>query len=110
MGGVYAVSQQSYANGVGTGNAGMVSYFAGSAEMTKTVGVIHCIAQCDTCGKQWENYKNAQAIEAKHAKLYGHIVRVDVGIIITYNGTGVPKESVGGRAPSQVELDATDPQ
>lgn len=54
--------------------------------MQKSGGVVHAFARCDNCGLEWNNYKNAQAVGASHAKKYGHIVRVDVGFSITYDG------------------------
>ena len=52
--------------------------------MIKKIGVVHCIAKCDDCGKEWMNYKNAQAVAARHAKAYGHTVRGEVGIVFEY--------------------------
>ena len=53
--------------------------------MKRKAGVVHCIAECRTCGKSWTNYKNAQAVGARHAKLTGHTVDVEVGLAIQYN-------------------------
>ena len=57
-------------------------------------GVVHAIAECETCGKTWTGYKNAQAVGARHSQLYGHIVHVEVGLAITY-GPGQKKEAKG---------------
>jgi len=54
--------------------------------MKKKIGVVHCIAECDTCGKTFQYYKNAQACAAKHAKDHGHIVRGEIGLAFTYDG------------------------
>jgi hypothetical protein len=57
-----------------------------NSNIKKTIGVHHSLAECQTCGKQWADMNNAQAVGAKHAKHYGHLVTVDVGITIKYNG------------------------
>lgn len=54
--------------------------------MRKSVGVVHCLALCLDCGKEFTCYKNAQALGAMHAKKYGHKVTVEVGLAVTYNG------------------------
>ena len=54
--------------------------------MKKTIGVVHVIAECKDCNWQTENYKNGQAIAAKHARKYEHVVIVDVGLIVEYDG------------------------
>ena len=56
--------------------------------MKKRIGVVHCIAECDDCGKSWTNYKNAQACAAIHAKTYKHKVSVEIGIACEYDGRG----------------------
>ena len=58
----------------------------GSNEMKKSIGVNHCIANCLDCDWSAQNYKNAQAIAAIHAKKYRHKVNGDVGIGFTYDG------------------------
>lgn len=55
--------------------------------MKKSGGVVHAQFQCETCGVEYGNYKNAQALAARHAKVYGHVVRGDVGLSFTYDGT-----------------------
>lgn len=52
----------------------------------KKIGVIHGIAECKTCGKRWEGYKNAQAVAARHAEKYKHLVRGEVGLGYEYDG------------------------
>jgi len=52
----------------------------------KKIGVIHCIAECNDCGKVFENYKNAQAVAFIHAQKYGHLVKGDVGLFFEYDG------------------------
>lgn len=54
--------------------------------MRKEGGVVHAVARCDDCGREFENYKNAQGLAAQHAKKYGHTVQVEVGIAYTYYG------------------------
>ena len=54
--------------------------------MKKSSGVVHAIATCVDCGWISSNYKNAQAVGAKHAKHYGHLVEVEVGIVSVYDG------------------------
>ena len=57
--------------------------------MKKTIGVVHVIAECKECEWRTESYKNGQAIAAKHAKKYEHVVIVDVGLVVEYDGKGV---------------------
>jgi len=54
--------------------------------MKKKIGVVHCIAKCEDCGKEFSNYPNAQALAAKHAKKYRHKVSGEVGIAFWYDG------------------------
>lgn len=54
--------------------------------MKKKIGVVHAIAKCDDCGREFMGYKNAQALAAQHAKIYKHKVQCEVGIAITYDG------------------------
>ena len=54
--------------------------------MKKSFGKVHTIAECEDCGWTASNYKNAQAIAAKHAKSKGHKVNVEVGIAGYYDG------------------------
>ncbi|MCK5604648.1 hypothetical protein KAR91_22355 [Candidatus Pacearchaeota archaeon] len=54
--------------------------------MKKKIGVVHAIATCEDCGKEFTNYKNAQALAAQHAKKYGHCVMGEVGIAFQYDG------------------------
>lgn len=55
--------------------------------MKKKIGVVHAIAWCETCGKEFTYYKNAQALGAQHAKKYGHLVRGEVGLSFEYDAT-----------------------
>ena len=55
--------------------------------MKKSSGLIHSLFWCEDCGAKFETYRNAQALAAKHAKKYGHLVRGEVGISIEYNGS-----------------------
>jgi len=54
--------------------------------MKKKIGVVSVIATCDDCGKEFTNYKNAQALAAQHAKKYGHLVMGEVSIAFQYDG------------------------
>ena len=54
--------------------------------MKKSIGVVHAIAKCEDCGREFVGYKNAQALAAQHAKTYGHVVRGEVGLAFTYDG------------------------
>lgn len=54
--------------------------------MKKSFGVVHGIAECQTCGWKTQSYKNAQALAAKHAKKYGHRVEGEVACAYTYDG------------------------
>ena len=54
--------------------------------MKKTTGVVHAVAHCEDCGWEATNYKNAQALGAKHAKTHKHLVLVEVGLASEYDG------------------------
>ena len=54
--------------------------------MNKKGGVIHVVAECEDCDWRTEEYKNGQAIAAKHAKSKNHKVRVEVGLVFEYDG------------------------
>lgn len=54
--------------------------------MKKSISVVHIFAECEDCGKSFENYKNGQALAAKHAKKYKHKVRGDIGLAFVYDG------------------------
>ena len=54
--------------------------------MKKRIGVVHAMVQCQTCGKEFSNYKNAQALGAQHAKRYGHVVKGEIALGFTYDG------------------------
>ena len=54
--------------------------------MKKSLGKSHTIAECFDCEWRTENYKNGQAIAAKHAKIYKHKVGIDIGISGHYDG------------------------
>jgi hypothetical protein len=54
--------------------------------LVKKFGKVHTIAQCDDCSWRSENYKNGQALAAKHAKHYKHRVSVEIGIAGEYDG------------------------
>ncbi len=54
--------------------------------LKKRIGVTHVFGECRDCGKRFENYKNGQAVAAKHAKDKGHLVTGDIGLSFRYDG------------------------
>jgi len=54
--------------------------------MKYSYGVVHGIAECEDCGWRTEEYKNAQATAAIHAKRHGHRVVGELGIDFSYDG------------------------
>ena len=54
--------------------------------MKKKTWKVHDCWNCRTCGKSYENYKNAQALAAKHARSRGHRVTGNVGLAYEYDG------------------------
>ncbi len=56
--------------------------------MKRQYGVVHGLANCETCGWNTQSYKNAQANAAKHAKRTGHRVAGEVGYAYWYDGEG----------------------
>ncbi len=54
--------------------------------MKKQLGKVHTIAQCEDCEWRSEDYKNGQAIAAKHAKHHKHKVNIDIGLGGYYDG------------------------
>lgn len=54
--------------------------------MKKQTWKVASQAECQTCGWMYENVANAQAIAAKHAKRYGHLVNVDTVLASEYDG------------------------
>ena len=54
--------------------------------MKKEIGVVHIWAECEDCGKTFENFKNSQALAALHAKRYKHRVCGDIGLAFVYDG------------------------
>lgn len=54
--------------------------------MKKNIWVVHVLAECKTCGKLFEDYKNGQALAAKHAKKYEHFVTGELGLAFQYDG------------------------
>ena len=45
---------------------------------------IHTVAWCETCGEEFHNWKNAQALAAQHAKTYSHTTRGEAGFAFEY--------------------------
>ena len=56
------------------------------ANLRKSIKVVHVIALCEDCGKEFQDYKNGQALAAKHAKSKNHKVRGEVGLAFIYDG------------------------
>ena len=54
--------------------------------MKKSIWVVHVVAECQDCGKQFQSHKNGQALAAKHAKHYKHLVHGEVGLCFDYDG------------------------
>lgn len=59
--------------------------------MKKKIGVIHCVAICKDCGKEFDCYKNAQALAAQHCHKYNHVVNGELAIAFTYEPGGERK-------------------
>ena len=55
------------------------------------------MAECVDCGKVFDNFKNGQALAAKHAKDMGHLVTGEVGLAFTYDGRGKEIENPSGK-------------
>jgi hypothetical protein len=51
--------------------------------------VVHCIATCQDCGKQWEDYQTARQQAQRHHKKTGHFIRGEVGYAFTYERKNV---------------------
>jgi len=54
--------------------------------MKKETWKVHAIARCEDCGKEFQNFINAQALAAQHAKKYKHLVTGEVGLAFRYDG------------------------
>jgi len=54
--------------------------------LKKSIGVVHVVAECEDCGKEFQNHINGQALAAKHAKHYKHKVRGEIGLVFVYDG------------------------
>ena len=54
--------------------------------MKKQTWKVHAVVTCEDCGKEFQNYNNAQALAAIHAKKYGHLVVGEVGLHFEYDG------------------------
>jgi hypothetical protein len=63
--------------------------------MKKSIGVTHVSALCKDCGKEFTSHTNGQALAAQHAKKYGHVVKGEVGLAFTYDGT---ESKAGGQS------------
>lgn len=53
--------------------------------MSKTRGLIGCIAECRDCGIRWEDYKSASRLASHHARQTGHNVIIETTYAIVYN-------------------------
>lgn len=58
--------------------------------MRKTAGIMYGLAECQDCGWRNTNHKNAQATGAIHARAHRHLVLVDTGCAINYDGREGP--------------------
>lgn len=56
--------------------------------MNRKYGVVHGLAECQTCGWSTSSYKNAQANAARHARAHGHVVNGEIGVTFTYDASG----------------------
>ena len=54
--------------------------------MQRSFGITSAIAECLDCSWHCENYKNAQAVAARHAEHHKHKVRVEVVMSGHYDG------------------------
>jgi len=54
--------------------------------MKKKIGVVHVIATCEDCGKEFDSHINGQALAAKHAKDKKHKVSGEIGLMFEYDG------------------------
>ena len=50
------------------------------------MAIENAIAECLTCGKEWESPRTARKAGYAHARRYGHVVSVDVYHTYLYNG------------------------
>lgn len=53
----------------------------------KSGGLVHCVAHCSKCKKQWMNYLTAQYLVRKHVEATGHTVHLESGHAYTYTKT-----------------------
>ena len=54
--------------------------------------LIHAVAHCKVCDKQWEDYLTAQAQAAAHSRKTGHHVIAELGYIVDYGAAAGEKE------------------
>ena len=54
--------------------------------LKKRTWLVHVIAECQDCGKEFQSYKNGQALAAKHAIHKRHLVCGEVGLAFRYDG------------------------
>jgi hypothetical protein len=54
--------------------------------MERAFGITHGMAECLDCGWSTQQYKNAQATAARHAKAHGHKVSVEIAMSGYYDG------------------------
>jgi len=52
----------------------------------KATWLTSAIFECRDCDKAFDNYKNAQALAAKHAKKYSHFVSGEIVLHSEYDG------------------------
>ena len=46
--------------------------------------ILHCLADCLTCGQHWEDFLTAHRLAKRHASRTGHKVSVEIGMAVTY--------------------------
>lgn len=71
---------------VGSAEVGLERIAASDAgkRRIEKLGLVHAIATCQDCGKQW-TAKNAHGVGARHHQATGHTVHVEVGYAYIYS-------------------------
>jgi len=71
------------------GNPARAGKEGGRTVLKKSVWKVHIVGTCEDCGKEFQNYKNGQAVDslaAKHAKDHKHKVTGEIGLAFVYDG------------------------
>jgi len=61
-------------------------------EMTVKKGLVHGIAECQTCDWFCEDYLTVQRKAAEHSKKTGHTVKADLGYVVEYSYPGKKRD------------------